>query len=1064
MLNTNNVKDCVNNVKDSDNQNGDQNALLLNDENREHSVSFRDRHSIINDQKIGKLEVRKVSSGLTDNVEEGHESDDDVKDETMALYQEDYSIMNSISGYLRAMTYQTSVAGQKKNPKLNGIIGVYLPTLQHIFGVIMFLRLYWIIGNSGFLQGFFMVFICCLCTFLTSISMSAIATNGKVKSGGSYFMISRNLGPQFGSAIGILFYLGNAIATAMYLVGTIEILLTYVAPTLPQFQSKPGSSHDDHTAMFNNFRTYASGLLFLVFVIVALGVKFVQLFAPITLACVIISIVCVYLGGFVRSPERSEMVCFLGERLLTKSFWTINKTLSCNKTMLEDYYCNGNLTTFCDDYFKANPVQYLPAMPGYASGVIKSNLWPVYMSEGEVMPGVKGLGGRDVTRDMMTNFFVLLAIYFPSVTGIMTGSNMSGDLKDPQKDIPRYTIAAQLTTSFVYLSFVCIFAGTTRREVLLDKYGVSMGGGMIVAELCWPHRWVLLIGSLTSTFGAGLQCLCSAPRLLHAIAKDDVIPFLKVFSPITRFGEPFRCLLLSYFFAECALLLGNVDLIAPLVDIFFLMLYAFVNLACALQNILNAPNWRPRFRYYHWFLSLVGAALSIFIIFATYWYYGLVTVALTLAIYKYVEYRGAEKEWGDGIRGLKLAGAKYSLLNIEEETHTKNWRPQILILCKTNSDLCIKYPKLISFAGQLKGGRGLVILASLVEGDYADKDVRDKAQKVKENLKECMVTTKVKGFVQTIVCSDVKEGISTLIQSIGLGALKPNTVMVGWPHTWKGISDEESPEHEFLDAIHRVVSAEICMLIPKGVSEYPSISCKGTIDIWWIMQDGGLLMMLPVLLKRHRVWERCEVRVFTVATQSDNSILMKDSLVKWLYDLRIKATVEVVELPNSDAISAYLHQKTLVMEEREKLIEQMKLTAKEVDLEPQARIDHLRKASLKDFHVDQSKLVDTHQFTFSPATLAQMKDVLEMKTTTKKSKKLNPENEEAKKMHNAVELNILIKEKSLNADLVILNLPGPPKNKHSLECYLNYLGVLSEGLPRVLLVRGTGKEVITIYS
>lgn len=61
-----------------------------------------------------------------------------------------------------------------------------------------------------------------------------------------------------------------------------------------------------------------------------------------------------------------------------------------------------------------------------------------------------------------------------------------------------------------------------------------------------------------------------------------------------------------------------------------------------------------------------------------------------------------------------------------------------------------------------------------------------------------MKITKVKGFVQTIVCSDVKEGVSTLIQSIGLGALKPNTVMVGWPHTRKGINDEDTVEHDFL--------------------------------------------------------------------------------------------------------------------------------------------------------------------------------------------------------------------------------------------------------------------------
>ena len=75
----------------------------------------------------------------------------------------------------------------------------------------------------------FMFMCCVLQTFTTAISMSAIATNGVVPGGGSYFLISRALGPEFGGAVGVLFYLGTSVASSMYIVGAVEIFLVSAA-------------------------------------------------------------------------------------------------------------------------------------------------------------------------------------------------------------------------------------------------------------------------------------------------------------------------------------------------------------------------------------------------------------------------------------------------------------------------------------------------------------------------------------------------------------------------------------------------------------------------------------------------------------------------------------------------------------------------------------------------------------------------------------------------------------------------------------------------------------------
>ena len=146
--------------------------------------------------------------------------------------------------------------------QLGTLMGVYLPTIQNIFGVILFIRMAWIVGCAGTATAFAIVFLCCLTTMLTAFSMSAIATNGVVPAGGAYFMISRSLGPEFGGAVGLLFYLGTTFASAMYILGAVEILIVYItqAPsTVLGFDPiVDPNSPDDKETLFKNMRIYGS--------------------------------------------------------------------------------------------------------------------------------------------------------------------------------------------------------------------------------------------------------------------------------------------------------------------------------------------------------------------------------------------------------------------------------------------------------------------------------------------------------------------------------------------------------------------------------------------------------------------------------------------------------------------------------------------------------------------------------------------------------------------------------------------------------------------------------------
>ncbi|XP_030823863.1 solute carrier family 12 member 7 isoform X3 [Camarhynchus parvulus] len=1021
----------------------------------------------------------------------------------MALFEEEMdsnpmvsSLLNKLANYTNLTqgvveheADEDSKRKEVKGPRMGTFIGVYLPCLQNILGVILFLRLTWIVGTAGVLESFIIVFMCCACTMLTAISMSAIATNGVVPAGGSYYMISRSLGPEFGGAVGLCFYLGTTFAGAMYILGTIEILLTYISPSAAIF--KVTDVGEETEAMLNNMRVYGTCIVILMAIVVFVGVKYVNKLALVFLACVILSIIAIYAGVIKTAFDPPDFpICLLGNRTLSKrSFDVCAKFTESNNetktTPLWLLFCDSSLlNATCDDYFSLNNVTEIQGIPGIMSGVLTDNLWSAYSEKGSIVekkdqPSVAGseeskMGGLPyVFTDIMTYFTMLVGIYFPSVTGIMAGSNRSGDLKDAQKSIPTGTILAISTTSFIYLSCIVLFGACIEGVILRDKFGEAVNGNLVVGTLAWPSPWVIVIGSFFSTCGAGLQSLTGAPRLLQAIARDGIVPFIQIFGHGKANGEPTWALLLTVGICEIGILIASLDSVAPILSMFFLMCYMFVNLACAVQTLLRTPNWRPRFKYYHWTLSFVGMSLCLALMFICSWYYALIAMLIAGCIYKYIEYRGAEKEWGDGIRGLSLNAAHYALLRVEDgPPHTKNWRPQLLVLLNLDNEQLVKHPRLLSFTSQLKAGKGLTIVGSVLQGIYLDKCTE--THKAEENVKALMGVEKTKGFCQIVVSPNFRDGISYLIQSAGLGGMKHNTVLMAWPQSWKQAENRFSWKN-FVDTVRETTSAQQALLVAKNIDLFPTNQerfTEGNIDVWWIVHDGGMLMLLPFLLRQHKVWRKCKMRIFTVAQMDDNSIQMKKDLQMFLYHLRLNAQVEVVEMLEND-ISAFTYEKTLMMEQRSQMLKQMQLSKNEREREAQL-IHDKNTASRSTPAVEASvaaAVAEKVQMTWTKekfvaekhknkdSNVSGFKDIFNMKPEWEN---LNQSN--VRRMHTAVKLNGVVLNKSQHAQLVLLNMPGPPKNRKGDENYMEFLEVLTEGLDRVLLVRGSGREVITIYS
>eukprot|EP01083_Nonionella_stella_P007033 20339_1 len=185
---------------------------------------------------------------------------------------------------------------QQNQNKFGTFKGVIARCLLNIFGVIMFLRMGWMVGQSGIFLSIVIILLCSAVTFITTLSMSAIATNGRIEGGGLYYMISRSLGASFGGTVGLLFGVGNAIATSMYLIGFAEVIFEVVGPVFSQNK-------------LTDIRIWSNlALLFETIVALLGGMKLVMRSSMVLLIFIVSVISLIFVGGLYRTDESEGII------------------------------------------------------------------------------------------------------------------------------------------------------------------------------------------------------------------------------------------------------------------------------------------------------------------------------------------------------------------------------------------------------------------------------------------------------------------------------------------------------------------------------------------------------------------------------------------------------------------------------------------------------------------------------------------------------------------------------------------------------------------------------------
>ena len=492
--------------------------------------------------------------------------------------------------------------------------------------------------------------------------------------------------------------------------------------------------------------------------------------------------------------------------------------------------------------------------------------------------GIAGGGGN-------YTFWGIFAIYFPAVTGIMAGLNMSGDLKRPARSIPRGTLAAIGVGAGVYLLQMVLCGGAFDRETLREEPFLVLQNHALFSA-----GWLVTAGMFAATLSSALGSLMGAPRVLQAVARDDVLPVLSIFARGSRRGdEPRRALLatgvISALVLAWAMGVGGetaLNMVAELITEFFLVTYGMLNLAALIEGVGGNPSFRPQFRWFHWITALLGSVGCLGVVLVIDLKVALIALALVLLLIVYIRGRNLQMASGDAWRGFLYRNIRNDLLRLSEMRETaKNWRPTCLVFSGNPEERGL----LVAFGRWLEAGRGLVFLAQVLVGRVAEYAPRRAA--VQERLGEFCREEGLSAFPVVVIDESLKGGMIATMQALCVGPIRPNLMLLGWTR--------ETEERDHVAAVvhmAQLLGVSTCFL--AGRNELPGEGPK-RIDVWWRgLKNGGLMLLLAHLLRQNWAWRNSEVRlVRSVPNEAAREGTLAD-LEALLQKARVSARAEVV--------------------------------------------------------------------------------------------------------------------------------------------------------------------------
>ncbi|XP_060636118.2 solute carrier family 12 member 3-like [Anolis sagrei] len=874
--------------------------------------------------------------------------------------------------------------------------------MLNIWGVILYLRLPWITAQAGIGLTWLIIIMSSIVTSITGLSISAISTNGKVKAGGTYFLISRSLGPELGGSIGLLFSFANAVAVAMHVVGFSETVKDLLVET-DSIMTDP----------VNDIR--------IVGVITVTGLMGIAL-------------------AGMEWEAKAQVVFFF---VIMVSF----------------------VNYFVGTLIPASPERMAKGYFSYRGDIFLENIGPEWRGESGsffgmfsiFFPSATGiLAGANISGDLKDPAVAipqgtLMAIFLTTLTYLAIAATIgSCVIRDATGSI-NDTLGAGNFTGGDCVGLGCNYGWNFTECTLSGTCEYGLANDYQTMSMVSAFSPLITAGIFAATLSSALACLVSAPKVFQCLCQDNLYPLIGFFAKgYGKNQEPLRAYALTFILAVAFILIAELNTIAPIISNFFLCSYALINFSCFHATITKSPGWRPSFRYFSKWTALFGAIISVVIMFLLAWWSALIVVGIIFVSLAYVTYKKPEVNWGSSVQAGSYQMALSHAMSLSDvEDHVKNFRPQCLVLSGPPNFR----PALVDFVAAFTKTVSLMIC-----GNVAEPHDFSCAENYNEQLR-WLNARKIRSFYNFITTENLRAGATSLMQVSGLGRLKPNTVVLGYKHNWQ--TDSPQNMENYVGIIHDCfdLSVGVCVLrmrdgldvsrmvkaqVNMGFDDtegaigrerqrretfkmvgadthletyFQGNQKKKNIDIYWLFDDGGLTLLIPYLLTRRKRWSRCKVRVF-LSSQIANAEEHKEEIQSLLNKFRLGFN-EVVVLPE-----IMWRPEETSRKEFEDLIAPYRLN------EGQKGVD----------------------------TVEEMKMEAPWKVTDEDLRIYKKKSEQHMRLHE------ILQDHSRNAALIVMSLPVVRKGACPSALYMAWLETVSKGLhPPVAFIRGNQEDALTFY-